>query len=80
MITKEAAFIEFKEYEKIRNEFFSFLDENIPFKEGSSSYDFEKCKTLDAEDVYKLFFKLDYQARKVRGVAIDLVNEKEEKK
>ncbi len=80
MISKEEAFKEFKAYEKQRENFFAFLDENIPQKEASLAYDFEQCKTLDSQRVYELFFKLDYQARKVRGVAISLINEQEEGK
>lgn len=76
MMTKEDAYKEFKEYENAREEFFSFLDTNIPLKEGTNSFDFDKCESLNAKEVYELFFKLDYQARKVRGVAVELVKEK----
>ena len=79
-MTREEAFKEFKSYEAIRNEFFSYMDSKIPFLEGSNSYDFEKAKALDPEEIYELFFKLDYQARKVRCVGIDLINEKFPKK
>ncbi|MCV6606733.1 MAG: hypothetical protein OIF32_00850 [Campylobacterales bacterium] len=74
-MTREDAFKEFKGYEGIRNEFFAYLDSKIPFKEGTNSYDFEKAEKLNPEEIYELFFKLDYQARKVRGVGIELLNE-----
>ena len=77
---KEEAYKEFKAYEKQRNEFFSYLDSKIPFLDGTNSYDFKKSKALDPEEIYELFFKLDYQARKVRCVGIDLINEKFPKK
>jgi len=34
-------------------------------------FDFSKNATIDAEDVYKNFFKLDYQARKIRGLLME---------
>jgi len=77
MTPKEDAFKEFKGYEKLRNEFFEYLDSKIPLIEGTLNYDFEKCPTLDAKEVYERFFKLDYQARKVRGVGIALLEERD---
>ena len=76
MITKDSARKEFKEYESVRDEFFNFLDKNIPFIKGTNSYDFGRAKSLDPKEVYELFFKLDYQARKVRGIAVELVKDK----
>lgn len=52
---------------KIREEFYAFLDENVPKDEKTNGYDFSKNPTLDAKKVYEHFFKLDYQARKLRG-------------
>ncbi len=62
--------VEMKKLEKIRNEFYDFLDENIP-KNDNGQFDFSKDNKLNAEDVYKHFFKLDYQARKIRGLLIE---------
>ncbi len=75
-MTRESAFDEFRGYEKVRNEFFAYLDSKIPLLEGTTSYDFANASNLDPKEIYELFFKLDYQARRVRGVAIDLANEK----
>jgi len=55
---------------KIRNEFYNYLDQNIP-KKDFNIYDFSTKPTLDAEEVYQLFFKLDYQARKLRGILVN---------
>ena len=56
---------------KIRKEFYKFLDENIP-KDKFGIYDFSENPQLDAKKVYELFFKLDYQARKLRGILVKL--------
>ncbi|MGP1561556.1 MAG: hypothetical protein ACTTIC_05645 [Helicobacteraceae bacterium] len=76
MITKEQAFKEFESYESARDEFYALLDACIPFKKNSNSYDFERAAPLDPKAVYEAFFKLDYQARKVRGVGVNLAREK----
>ena len=52
---------------EIRDEIFEFLDKNIP-QNGDGSFDFSKNPTLDAKEVYERFFKLDYQARKLRAL------------
>ena len=51
---------------QIRDEIFDFLDKNIPQVDGN--FDFSKNPTLDAKEVYERFFKLDYQARKLRAL------------
>ncbi len=51
---------------QIRDEVFDFLDKNIPQVDGN--FDFSKNPTLDAKEVYERFFKLDYQARKLRAL------------
>ena len=58
---------------KIRKEFYKFLDENIP-EDKFGIYDFSENTLLDAKKVYELFYKLDYQARKLRGILINLFN------
>ncbi len=52
----------------IRTEFYKYLDDNIPKTNGN--FDFSKHPTLDAFSVYKNFYKLDYQARKLRGLLV----------
>ena len=62
--------IEMRKYEKIRNDFYDFLDTNIK-KSENGQFDFSNSQSLDAEAVYAHFFKLDYQARKLRGLLIE---------
>ncbi len=62
---KDAMKKEFEKLTKIRTDFYDFLDANIPKKD--EQFDFSKNPSLDAKDVYLHFFKLDYQARKLRG-------------
>lgn len=76
MVEKEQAKKEFMQYEKVRDDFYALLDKNIPLLPNSTSYDFSKANTLNAKDVYELFFALDYQARKIRGLAVNMLNEK----
>ncbi len=61
---------EMKKYEKIRNEFYSYLDANIK-KSANEQFDFSNPQTLDAKEAYEHFFKLDYQARKIRGLLFE---------
>jgi len=60
----------------IRNDFYNYLDRNIPKKDGV--FDFSKNPKLDAKDVYRHFFKLDYQARKLRGFLVETYSLKAE--
>ena len=53
---------------EIRNSFYEYLDANIPKKDGV--FDFSRDPKLDAKDIYALFYKLDYQARKLRGYLV----------
>ncbi len=53
---------------KTRTNFYDFLDANIPKK--NNQFDFSKNPVLNAQDVYSHFFKLDYQARKLRGFLV----------
>ncbi len=61
---------EMQKYEKIRNDFYDFLDANIK-KSENGQFDFSSSQTLDAQEVYANFFKLDYQARKIRGLLFE---------
>jgi len=61
---------EMQKYEKIRNDFYDFLDANIK-KSENGQFDFSSSPTLDAQEAYANFFKLDYQARKLRGLLFE---------
>ncbi len=61
---------EMRKLEEIRSEFYALLDVSIP-KDDKGQFDFSNGATIDAEDVYKNFFKLDYQARKIRGLLME---------
>ncbi|RUM68353.1 MAG: hypothetical protein DSZ05_01245 [Sulfurospirillum sp.] len=61
---------EMKKYEQTRNAFYDLFDREIPKKENGM-FDFDAAPKLDAKEVYDLFFKLDYQARKLRGLLIE---------
>ncbi len=54
---------------EIRNEFYDYLDTHIP-KTKTGQFDFSQNPTLEAKEVYERFFKLDYQARKLRGFLV----------
>ena len=70
MLDKDMVAKELSKLIDVRTEFLEFLDENIPKKENNIEFDFEKGSTLDAKKVYEHFFKLDYQARKLRGFLV----------
>lgn len=77
MFTKEYVEQETKKLIEIKNEFYRFLDEHIP-KTSYGAYDFSNNPKLDAEKVYELFYMLDYQARKLRGILVNTFNLKAE--
>lgn len=60
---------ETKKLIEIRQAFYKYLDENIP-KDEREQYDFAASPGLDAKSVYEHFFKLDYQARKLRAFLV----------
>lgn len=62
--------IQMKKLEKIRNDFYNLFDTQVP-KDENGLFDFSKETKLDAKEVYNHFFKLDYQARKIRGLLIE---------
>lgn len=53
-----------------RDAFMAYFDENVPKDKNGIAFDFSKHPTLDAKTVYEHFYKLDYQARKIRGFVI----------
>lgn len=55
----------------IRTEFLEYLDNNIPKKENNIEFDFSNNPTVDAKMIHEHFFKLDYQARKLRGFLVE---------
>ena len=61
---------------EIRTAFYEYLDKHIPKKNGQ--FDFSSDPKLDAKDIYTLFYKLDYQARKLRGHLVKAYNLKAE--
>jgi hypothetical protein len=54
---------------EIRNAFYAYLDENLP-KDALGNFNFSGMPRLEAEHVYEHFFKLDYQARKLRAFLV----------
>lgn len=72
MLDKDMVAKELSKLIDIRTDFVDYLDENIPKKNNNIEYDFSDTPVLDAKKVNEHFFKLDYQARKLRGF---LVNE-----
>lgn len=53
-----------------RESFLAYLDETIPKDNQGIAFDFSQHPTLDAKKVYEYFYKLDYQARKIRGFLV----------
>ncbi len=74
---KEQAMKEFKKYEQMRMEMYEFLEDFIP-KDENGVLDFSKAKNIPAKEIYDRWFKLDYQARKIRGIAINCLGLKGE--
>ncbi len=69
MQDKSVVEAETKKLIEIRNAFYDYLDANIP-KDSMGQYDFSESPTLDAKSVYEHFFKLDYEARKLRAFLV----------
>lgn len=53
-----------------RDAFMAYLDATVPKDTKGVAFDFSNHPTLDAKMVYEYFYKLDYQARKIRGFVI----------
>lgn len=70
MADKEEVKKELDKLIDIRTDFLAYLDKNIAKKGNGMEFDFEATPTLDAKKVYEHFFKLDYQARKLRGYLV----------
>ena len=70
MLDKDIVAGELSKLIDIRTDFLDYLDENIPKKSNNIEYDFGDNPTLDAKSIHKHFFKLDYQARKLRGFLV----------
>ena len=70
MLDKDMVAKELSKLIDIRTDFLDYLDENIPKKSNNIEYDFSDAPTLDAKKVSEHFFKLDYQARKLRGFLV----------
>ena len=62
-----------KELEKLieaRDAFMAYFDATVPKDKNGIAFDFSNHPTLDAKTVYEHFYKLDYQARKIRGFLV----------
>lgn len=59
---------------EVREAFLEYLDASIPKEDNGQVFDFSQDPTLDAKSVYEHFFKLDYQARKLRGFLVKAHN------
>ncbi|WP_041956508.1 hypothetical protein [Sulfurospirillum arsenophilum] len=62
-----------KELDKLldaRDAFMAYIDANVPKEKNGIAFDFSNHPTLDAKAIYEHFYKLDYQARKIRGFVI----------
>ncbi len=70
MLDKEEVKKELSTLIEIRDEFYAYLDANLPKDENTGIFDFSANPSLNAKDVYERFFKLDYQARKLRGFLV----------
>lgn len=70
MLDKKIVETELAKLIEIRTEFLDYLDENIPKKNNNIEYDFKDNPTLDAKKIHEQFFKLDYQARKIRAFLV----------
>jgi len=53
-----------------REAFLNYLDNAVPKDKHGIAFDFSNHPTLDAKSVYDHFYKLDYQARKIRGYLV----------
>ncbi|HIP44198.1 MAG TPA: hypothetical protein EYG93_02535 [Sulfurospirillum arcachonense] len=70
MLEKDMVANELSKLIDIRTDFLDYLDENIPKKSNNIEYNFGDNPTLDAKIIHEHFFKLDYQARKLRGFLV----------
>ena len=65
--TPEEIKIEIEKFDAIREDFLDYIDSKIGKKANGFEMDFENAEDMRAEDVYRNFFKLDYQARRLRA-------------
>lgn len=70
MLEKDMVAKELSKLIEIRTDFLDYLDDNIPKKSNNMEYNFESNPTLNAQKIHEHFFKLDYQARKLRGFLV----------
>jgi rhodanese-related sulfurtransferase len=71
MLDKDMVAHELAKLIDVRTDFLEFLDDSIPKKSNNIEYDFDNSPKIDAKQVYEHFFKLDYQARKLRGFLVE---------
>lgn len=70
MMEKEVVREELKKLIDIREEMFKYFDENLPQDTKTGAFDFSNNPKIDAQEIYKHCFKLDYQARKLRAFLV----------
>jgi len=73
---KKLVIDELKKMSEAREDFYRYLDENIS-QDENNIYEFKDNK-LDAKEIYSLFFKMDYQSRKLKGLLVDVYGLKAE--
>ncbi len=76
LLEKELIQKELDKLIEIRTDFYNYLDNNIPKKDNR--FDFSSKPKLDAKNIYNYFYKLDYQARKLRSYLVKIYNLKAE--
>ncbi len=74
--TPEEIKAEIEKFDSIREDFLDFIDSKIGKKDNGAVMDFENAESMSAEDVYRHFFKLDYQARKLRAYILKSLAQK----
>lgn len=70
MVEKETIEQELKKLMEIREAMFKHFDDILPKDEITGAYDFSSSPKIEASEIYKHCFKLDYQARKIRAFLV----------
>ncbi len=76
LLEKELIQKELDKLIEIRTDFYNYLDNNIPKK--NNQFDFSSKPKMDAKNIYDYFYKLDYQARKLRSYLVKIYDLKAE--
>ena len=78
MEKKEIVQKELEKLMEIRGDFLDFFVTNFTNNSDKISFDFVKNPSLYSKKCYEFFFKLDYQARKLRGLLVEAYDLKPE--